>query len=187
MAVRPRHRFTVEDYHRMAEAGILGEDDRVELIEGEIVEMPPLGSGHAGTVNRLTRLFGRSLGDRAVVAIQNAVRIGDLSEPQPDVALLRPRPDFYGDAHPQPEDVLLLVEVAETSVAFDRRVKASLYARSGIREYWIVDLSAGLVDIHTAPVGDVYQELRSVGPGELVSPTTFPDVELQGADIVGPT
>lgn len=124
--------FTVAEYHRMAEAGILGEDDRVELIEGEIVGMTPISSRHAGQVNRLVRLFTQRLGGRAILSVQNPIRLGEHSEPQPDVALLRPRPDFYATAHPGSEDVLLVIEVADlsacdaqagTSAAYDREVK----------------------------------------------------------------
>lgn len=135
-----RRRFTVDEYHRMAEAGILGEDDRVELLDGEIVEMTPIGPRHAGGVNRLTRLFTTRLGARAIVTVQNPVVLGVRWEPQPDLAILRPRPDFYSTAHARPEDILLIVEVAETSGEADRRVKVPGYAAAGVPETWRVDL-----------------------------------------------
>jgi Uma2 family endonuclease len=138
-----RRLFTVAEYHKMAEAGILSEDDRVELLEGEIVAMSPIGSRHAGLVNRLNRLFSQRAGDQVVVSVQNPVRLGGYSEPQPDLALLRPRADFYTSSHPGPEDVLLAVEVAETSAAVDREVKVPLYARFGVPEVWLVDLAGG--------------------------------------------
>jgi Uma2 family endonuclease len=184
-ALRPRRRFTVEDYYRMGEAGILGEDDRVELIEGEIVEMPPIGSPHGGGVNRLIHLFTGLLGDRAVVSAQNPVRLSDISEPVPDITLLRSRADFYAGSHPRPGDVLLLVEVADTSGAFDRRVKAPLYARAGIPEYWIVDLPRGLLEIHRDPSPDGYLVRRELHPGDRVAPAALPDAELEVRDILG--
>ncbi len=125
--------FTIEEYHKMAQAGILTEDDRAELIEGEIVEMAPIGSRHAACVARLTALLSR-VQDRAILWVQNPIRLGEHSEPQPDVALLSLRPDFYAQAHPGPQDVLLLVEVAETSPGDDREVKLFLYARAAISE-----------------------------------------------------
>jgi hypothetical protein len=185
MAVRQPYRFTVEDYHRMAEAGILGEDDRVELIEGEIVEMPPIGSPHGGTVKALIHLFSRAVGDLALVAAQDPVRLSDISEPQPDLMLLRPRPDFYRDSHPTPADVLLLVEVADTSVEFDRSVKLPLYARVSIPESWLVDLERGVLEVHRSPAGDRYGEVQELVAGSRVAPASLPDAELEVADILG--
>src|SRR2546426_2118990 len=135
-----KRRFTVDEYHRMAEAGIFSEDESVELLEGEIVEMTPISSRHAACVNKLTRLFTRELGERVVVSVQNPVALTETSEPQPDLALLRPRADFYAAGHPGPEDVLLMVEVADTSATSDRAVKVPLYARAGIEEVWLIDL-----------------------------------------------
>jgi Uma2 family endonuclease len=126
-----RHLFTVDEYHRMGEAGIFGEDDRVELIEGEIIEMSPIGSPHAARVKRLTQLLVRRLGTRAIVQVQDPVVLSQLSEPQPDLAVVKARADFYAAGHPQPTDILLVVEVADTSRVFDRNVKAPLYAPCG--------------------------------------------------------
>jgi Uma2 family endonuclease len=185
MAVRQPYRFTVDHYERMGRAGILGKDDRVELIEGQIVEMPPIGSRHAGTVNYLTAALVRGLGDRAVVSPQHPVRLSDLSEPQPDVAILRPRADSYRDSHPQPKDVLLLVEVAETSVAFDRSVKLPLYARVGIAEYWLVDLERGVLEVYRSPREDRYAEVQELVGGARIHPVAFPDLELDVGEIFG--
>ncbi len=127
-----RRRFTVHEYHQMGQAGILGEDDRLELLEGEIVEMAPIGSRHQAVVDRLTRLFSNRLGDAAVVRVQGPVRLGEETEPQPDLLLLAPRADFYASAHPGPDDVLLLVEVSDSSTEYDREMKLPLYARYGI-------------------------------------------------------
>jgi Uma2 family endonuclease len=131
----PRRRFTVEDYYKMAEAGILTEDDRVELLDGEIVQMSPIGPRHANAVDRANRAFSRRVGDAAVVRVQNPIRLSSRSEPQPDLALLRPRAGGYGRAHPGPKDVLLVLEIADMLVAIDRRVKLPLYARAGVPQY----------------------------------------------------
>ncbi|MGH2572180.1 MAG: Uma2 family endonuclease [Actinomycetota bacterium] len=185
MAVRQPYRFTVEDYHRMGEAGILGTDDRVELIEGQIVEMPPIDSLHAGTVNYLTTVFVRGLGDRAIVSTQHPVRLSDISEPQPDLALLRPRSDFYRGSHPRPEDVLLLVEVADTSVEFDRSVKLPLCARVGIPDYWLVDLQRGVLEVYRSPQENRYVEVQELAAGARVAPASLPDAELDVGEILG--
>ena len=179
-----RRLFTVEEYHRMAEAGILSEDDRVELIEGELVTMSPIGSRHAATVARLTALLFPIRG-RGILWVQNPIRLGAHSEPQPDVALLRYRPDFYASAHPGPEDVLLVVEVAETSADYDRSVKIPLYARHGIPEAWLVDLLEERIEIYRHPTPQGYQDLHIAHRGETVRPTTLPDLELSVDDILG--
>jgi len=149
MAVQvARRRFTVDEYHQMARAGILSEDDRVELLDGEIVTMSPIGSLHQAYVDRLNRLFSMLVGTSAIVCVQGPVQLDGYSEPQPDILLLRPRDDFYAHAHPGPEDVLLVVEVADTAVEYDRRIKFSYYARAGISEAWLVDLSGGAVEVY---------------------------------------
>jgi Uma2 family endonuclease len=137
-----RHRLSVEDYYRMGEVGILRADERIELIDGEIIDMPPIGSLHAGTVTQMAAILQRAAGDLAIVQVQNPVSLGEYSEPQPDLALLRPRPDFYKSAHPRSADVLLLVEVADATLDYDRRVKLPLYARHGIAEVWLIDLTS---------------------------------------------
>lgn len=136
-----RRKFTLEQYHKMAESGILTEDDRVELIRGEIVEMSPIGRRHAACVRRLVTLFSEKLRLRAIVDTQNPVELSDRSEPQPDVALLQPRPDFYEAGHPKAKDIFLLVEVADTTAETDRDVKIPLYAEDGISEVWLVDIA----------------------------------------------
>ena len=135
-----RHWLTVDDYYRMAEVGILDPEARVELIDGEIIDMAPPGSLHAGTVSYLTEVLMRAVEGRATVLAQNPVRLSQYSEPQPDLALLRRREDFYRERHPRAEDVLLIVEVAASSLRFDRKTKLPLYARHGIPEMWLVDL-----------------------------------------------
>ncbi len=173
-----RHRFSVEDYHRMAQAGILTEDDRVELIEGEVVQMAPMGSRHAAQIRRLQRLLERAGGGRVTVSVQCPVRLGEYSEPEPDLALLRPRADDYAAAHPTAADVLLVVEVAETSADYDRQLKLPLYARHGIPEAWLVDLERGRVEVYRRPTAEGYGEVMALGPGDALSPLALPDVSL---------
>lgn len=165
-AAPERHRFSVAAYHRMADAGLFGEDDRVELVEGEIIDMAPIGSRHAACVSRLNRLLVNGLGDRAVISVQSPVRLGDLSEPQPDIAVLVPRDDFYAGAHPGPADVILVVEVADTTLAWDRDVKLPLYAGAGVAETWVIDLTAETVEISAGPGPDGYADTRRAGRGD---------------------
>jgi Uma2 family endonuclease len=146
-----RHRLTVADYYRMAEIGILAPEARVELIDGEIIDMAPPGSPHAGTVTYLTKVLMRAVAERAIVLTQNPVRLSEYSEPQPDLALLRPRDDFYRARHPRADDVLLIVEVAATSLRFDRKTKVPLYARHGIPEMWLLDLGGRRLVRYRAP------------------------------------
>ena len=154
---RPRrHRLTVDDYYRMAEVGILDEEARVELIDGEIIDMAPPGSPHAGTVIYLTEVLMRAVDGRVTVLVQSPVRLGKYSEPQPDLALLRRRDDFYRERHPQPDDVLLVVEVAASSLRFDRKKKVPLYARHGIPEMWLVDLGSRRLSRYRAPKDGMY-------------------------------
>jgi Uma2 family endonuclease len=181
-----RRRFTLDEYHRMGETGILGPEDRVELIEGEIIEMAPIGSRHAATVARIQHLFSTRLGDRAVVWSQNPLLlVRHQSEPEPDVMLLAPRTDFYAAALPEPPDVRLLVEVAESSLPYDRRTKLPLYARSEVAEAWLVDLEAGRLEIHRGPGGAGYREARMPPAGEPFSPVAFPDLALSLRDLLG--
>jgi Uma2 family endonuclease len=179
-----RRRFTVEEYHWMARAGILGEDDRVELIEGEIVEVTPIGHRHAVCVNHLNRAFSHLFDDVAVVSVQNPVHVSDYSEPEPDVALLRPPGDSYLSGHPRPKDILLIVEVAETSADPDRRAKVPLYARSGIQEVWLVDLEQHSITAYRDPTPDGYRSARVFRRGESISPAAFPDRALGTADLL---
>lgn len=173
-----RRLFDVDEYYAMAAAGILSEDDRVELLDGEIVFMAPIGSRHASVVARLTHLFAALVGNRAVVWIQNPVRLDSSTEPQPDLMLLKPRDDYYSQGHPEPEDVLLLIEVSDTTVESDRGVKLPLYARSGIREVWIVDLPAQTVEVYSEPTGSEYGKSRVVGIGGELAPEALEDVSL---------
>lgn len=157
--ISPRtRRFTVSEYHRMAEAGILGEDDPVELLHGQIYVMSPIGSQHAACVNRLTRLFVLAARNQAIVHVQNPILLDPASEPEPGVALLAPRDDAYAARHPRPDEVMLVVEVCGSTLAFDRDVKLPLYARAGIPEVWLVALDEDRVHIYRRPDADRYAD-----------------------------
>jgi Uma2 family endonuclease len=173
----PRRLLTVDEYHRMGEAGILTDDDRVELIEGELVAMAPVGSEHVATTNALTRLLVLAIGDRGIVSVQNPVRLTQRSEPQPDFAILRPRDD-YRTALPGPADTILAIEVASTSLEYDRGVKLALYARSGIPEVWIVSLAAEQVEVYRSPVGDNYTLVTRAGRSDVLTIEAFADVRV---------
>ncbi len=177
--------FSVKDFHRMGKAGILTEDDRVELLDGEIVEMAPTGIRHVGTVDRLTTLFFSHLGKRVIVRVQSPVQLGRRSEPLPDVTILKARPDFYTTARSQIADVLLLIEVADSTVRTDRSAKIPMYARAGITEVWLVDLETNAVEVYRQPSERGYGDVQRLTPGDLVSPTAFPEVSLAITEILG--
>lgn len=161
-----RHRLNVDQYHQMARSGVLAPDARVELIEGEIIDMAPIGTKHWSVVNRLTEIFVTALQGRAIVSVQSSIRLGDYSEPEPDLAVFKYRPDFYAERHPTAADALLVIEVADTTAPYDRGVKLPLYAKHGIPEVWIVDLEASLVRFHRQPQGDRYlDESETDRPG----------------------
>ena len=174
----PLRRFTVAEYYAMAEAGILTEDDRVELIDGVIVEMAPVGSRHVGVVNGFNRAFTEAVGRRAVVQVQSPIRLDDGTEPQPDLALLHERADLYASGHAGPRDVLLLIEVADSSVGYDRNEKLPRYARAGIPEVWLAILPEDVVEVNTEPTGDGYRATRRLRAGEVLRPACFDDVEM---------
>jgi len=176
-----RHKLTVTDIYGMLDAGILHEDDRIELIDGELLDMAPIGSDHATTVDRLTEALVLACAGRAIVRVQNPVRLDDLNEPQPDVSILRP--GNYRNAHPGPADVLLLVEVADSSLRFDRRVKLPLYARFGIPEVWIVNLQRRVLEAHRTPADGAYADTTEHTPTERVSPSLLPEPALTLAGI----
>ena len=181
-----RRLFTVDDYHRMGQAGILGPDDRVELIDGEIVSMTPIGPQHNAAVARATKVFVTSVGDSAIVLPQGSVRLNLRSEPQPDIAILRPREDYYASRHAGPSDILLLLEVAKASIDIDRDVKLRLYARCGVHEYWILDLNEDVLTCYDEPAGDEYERIRHYQRGQSVAPLLLPRCEVAVDDLLGP-
>lgn len=176
-----RHRFTVEEYHKMVEAGLLSEDDRVELIDGEIVEMTPIGWRHANCVNDLNMLLARFAGDRYVVSVQNPLTISEHGEPQPDLVLLKRRPR---GRLPTPDDVDLVIEVSDTTLAYDRDVKLPRYAQAGVPEVWIVDLEGGRIVLYSSPSSEGYRDSREFGPGEQASSESVQGLSLLADEIL---
>ena len=176
-----KRRFDVDEYHRMAEAGILSHDDRVELIDGEIVAMTPIGPRHNAAVDRINRALVRTVGDRAIVRVQGFVRLGRFFEPQPDFAVLRPRPDFYASHLPGAADILLIVEVADASLDYDRDLKTRLYAGAGVAEYWIVDLNGRSVACYSEPAGGAYTHVGHHGPEGTIAPQLLLECRIETA------
>ena len=187
MAVATPHieiyRLSAADFHRMVEIGVLDEETRVELIEGELVVMSPIGSRHSGVVNQLATIFFERLQRRAIVSVQNAVHLSDQSEPQPDLALLAPRADYYKRSQPTPEEILLVVEVADSSLEYDREVKLPLYSRAGIPEVWIVNLVDNWVEVYREPAAVGYTSLQKVLPGRTAAPLAFGDLVVAVEEI----
>jgi Uma2 family endonuclease len=180
-----RHFFTVAEYERMGEAGIFPDGKRVELIAGEIVEMSPIGIRHAACVARLTQFLIQSLQGRAVVWVQNPVRLDDFSEPQPDVAVLKPRADYYGQSLPTPEDVLLVIEVSDTTLEYDRQIKVPLYAGAGVPEVWIINLADEQVETYADPAGGAYQTTGRAARGEEIRAHDVPNLSVSVSDVLG--
>jgi Uma2 family endonuclease len=182
-ARRVPHRFTVTQYEKMIAVGILNENDKVELIRGEIVAKMPIGLSHAASVKRLNQLLSDRARGRAIVGIQDPIRLSD-SQPEPDVSVLAPRADFYAASTPEPTDVLLLVEVADSSLEYDREVKGPLYAENGITEYWIVNIEDRCLEIHRQPqaVG-TYSDVRTLRPGDTADVAALPGVSISVSEI----
>jgi Uma2 family endonuclease len=180
-----RRLFSVDEYYRMAEAGILGPDERVELIDGEIIEMAAMGSPHGGCVTALTQLMVLRVAEHGLVRAQLPVRLSALSEPEPDVALVRMRPNYYRDAHPTVTDIYLLIEVADSSLSFDRRRKLPLYAREGVPETWLVDLLHEQIEVYRRPENGRYQDVETFARGASLSPSAFPDLRITVDEILG--
>ena len=184
VAQLPLRRFTVDEYYAMAEAGILKEGERVELIDGVVVEMAPIGNNHMGTTDLYTMSLVRAVGDRAIVRVQGSILLAERSMPEPDLVLLRARQDFYRYRAAVPDDVLLLIEVAESSVNYDRYQKLPRYAQAGIPEVWITVLPERIIEAHAEPVAGRYTRNRIYVPGDTISPGALPDIELAVSDIL---
>jgi Uma2 family endonuclease len=179
----PRHRLTVTEYHRLGEAGVLGEADRVELIEGQLVDMSPIGTRHALAVDALVELLVTAVAGHAGVRVQNPVDLNDRTEVQPDIALVRRPWQGYPAAHPGPIDIFLLIEVADTSLRTDRGAKLELYARAGIREFWIVDLTTDGVLVYRNPGDGRYGSISRVEPSGILEVQDLPDVAIRAASL----
>ena len=170
-----KRRFTADDYQRMGQAGILSRRDRVELIDGDVVAMTPIGARHCAAVDRTNRAMVMQAGDKAIVRVQGSVRLDLYHEPEPDLVLLRPKPDFYASGHPGPADILLIVEIAESSIDYDRDVKGTTYARLGVREYWLADLNEDLLSCYAEPRDGAYRSLQQYRRGQSVAPQLLPE------------
>jgi Uma2 family endonuclease len=179
-----KRRFTADEYQAMGLAGILSEDDRVELIDGEILVMTPISAAHAAAVNRANRALVRAAGDAAIVSPQNPVRLNLFNEPQPDLVLFRPRDDFYRTTHPLISDVLLVIEIAHSSLRYDRDVKTALYARHAVVEYWLVHLESGTLTRYTSPGDGAYRETAVHARGERMAPRALPDCVISVDDLI---
>lgn len=180
-----RRRFTVDDYHRMGEVGILSPTDRVELIDGEIVSMTPIGPRHGASVDRTNRVLVTAVGTSAIVRVQGSVRLDLFHEPEPDIVLLRPRADFYASAHPGAADILLIIEFAESSIDYDRDIKRRVYAKAGVVEYWLVDLNEDVVHVHADPSNAVYRSVTSYRRGQFLTPRSLPSGVISTLDLLG--
>ena len=181
----PARKITVDEYHRMADAGILGPEERVELLDGVIIEMSPINPPHNSCVARVSRWFDRRVGDRAIVFTQGSFRLSGFSEPEPDFLLARYRDDFYRTAHPRPEDVLLIIEVADTTLRYDRDDKLPRYAAAAIPEAWIADVKRNRLTVYRDPSPDGYRQVITLTRRATISPLAFRDLELRWEDIFG--
>lgn len=179
------HLFTATDYHRMVEAGILTENDRVELINGEITQMSPIGARHAACVKRLNTLLIRFTGQQCIVSVQDSIRLGNFSEPEPDVALLRYRKDFYAAQLPVATDVFLLIEVADSALNYDQEIKLPLYAKASVPEVWIVNLNENLVETYRQPTHGTYGHVQTYQADQTITASTLPTVFVQVKEVLG--
>ncbi|MBD2319715.1 Uma2 family endonuclease [Phormidium tenue] len=163
-----KYRLTVEQYYKMAEFGILGIEQRTELIEGEIIEMSPIGAKHAGTINRLSRVLSPRISDQSIISIQNSIRLNDKSEPQTDLAILHLRDDCYTESIPTPDDVLLLIEVSDSTLKYDHDIKVPLYAKVGIPEVWIANIEEQVFEVYKSPNQNNYEQIKIYSKGEVI-------------------
>jgi Uma2 family endonuclease len=180
-----KHWITADEYERMGRAGIFGSDARLELLEGEIYEMSPIGSPHAACVKLLSSILNRLYNSKLIVSTQDPIRLNDFSEPQPDIALLRWRDDFYRQAHPAPADILLIIEVADTTVESDRFYKVPLYAKANIPEVWLVNLPAGQIELYAEPEGGAYKITQQFKRGDEAQSHTIADLSINVDVILG--
>jgi Uma2 family endonuclease len=177
------HKFTTHQYHLMHDAGVFGHGDRVELINGEITEMSPIGRKHAACVIRVTKLLQKKLDDLVLVSVQNSIRLDDGSEPQPNFAILKPRDDFYAEALPTPADILLIIEVADSAIAYDREVKMPLYAAAGIPEMWLFDVNEQVIFGYSQPATRGYKKMQRYEQDDNFFILAFPDISFSWQEL----
>lgn len=184
MLAQAQHRFSVEDYYRMAETGVLRPGARVELLEGKIIDLSPIGPFHGGVTTFLTELFAAASKGRWQTRVQNVLRLDDFSEPQPDVVLVKPAKDFYRKRHPQPEDVFLLIEISDSTLETDREEKLPAYGHAGVAEVWIVNLNDLLVEVYREPQFNGYGSKTILRAGDHAKPLAFPDATVDVAELL---
>ena len=178
-------RFRVEDFRRMTEAGILPEESGWEIIDGYLIDKMSIGSKHASTVKRLNRKLTRLFDDKVIISVQDPIHIDEFNEPEPDIMLLKPREDFYAENHPIPQDVLLLIEVSDSTVEYDRKYKKTLYAAAGIVEFWIVNLPDETVECYSSLKNGTYHLARISEKGETVESNSVENLKLSVEEILG--
>jgi Uma2 family endonuclease len=184
-ALPARKIFTVKDYHKMIDAGVFVGNSDYELIEGEIIKKMTQGDYHISCINRLNRILSRVCGDDVIVSVQNAVVISNISEPEPDVTLLKFREDFYASGKATAADVLLLIEVSDSTVGYDRTVKARLYAEAEVAEFWLVNLPRQILEVYTEPQNGKYKVVKKYEKNKTVSPALLPEIKIKVSDIIG--
>lgn len=179
-----KHLTDIHEWRKLGDANIFPPDSHVELINGEILETSPIGFNHAGHLKRITNLFATLTASKAIVSVQDPVQLGDLSEPEPDFMLLKPNADYYSSRHPVAEDVLLLIEVSDTSLQFDQNQKLRLYSRHNIPEYWLLNLNDLSLEVYRKPNGELYAEKTTLYAGDSITLSQLPDISIQVADIL---
>jgi len=175
MLTLPRKKFALEEYHQIIASGVLREDYLIELINGEIFEMSPVGFKHASCVKKINYLFAEKLGSKVIIGVQDPIKLNDNSEPQPDLVLLKPRDDFYANQHPIPEDIFLLIEVADSSIDYDKNFKIPIYAENKVQEIWLIDLNQNLLEVYQNPYKNYYQNITKLSNKDDVT-LTQPEV-----------
>ncbi len=180
-----RKRFRVDEFRKMVEVGILPEEHGWEIIDGYVIDKMSIGSKHTSTVKRLNRKFNKMFGDDLVISIQDPIHLDDFNEPEPDLALLKPRPDFYSESHPLPTDVLLLIEVSDSTLEYDREIKKMLYAEAEIAEFWLVNLKDNTIEIYSSPKNGKYRLARIVESGEMINSSVIENLTLEVDEILG--
>ena len=179
-----KHLTNLAEWQKMGESGIFNPESRLELINGEILEMSPIGSNHSGHINRLNKLFSKLIPDDVITSVQNPLQLNDLSEPEPDFMLLRPEPEFYSSRHPKAEDVLLLIEVADSSLEYDRIQKQRLYALHNVPEYWLLNLNDQCLEVYRQPHDENYAEKTTLRNGDRVALTQLSNLTIEVVEIL---
>jgi len=179
-----KHLTNIDEWRKLGEANIFPPVSRLELINGEILEMSPIGFNHSGHLNRINKLFAKLIPDTVIPSVQNPLQLGDLSEPEPDFMLLKPNADFYSSRHPNAEDVLLLIEVADSSLTFDQNQKLRLYALHGIPEYWLLNLNDLSLEVYRKPNGEVYAEKTTLRAADIITLSQLDEISIRIADIL---